>query len=1074
MPLCSNCGATNPADARFCMRCGALVGDHDLPVRETRKTVTIVFADVSGFTLLAARLDPESLRGVMGRYFDDMRAVLERHDGMVEKFAGDAIMAIFGVPALHEDDALRAVRATLEMKSKLRELNQHLKDRWGVTVQFHAGINTGEVFTTEETDVRSLATGQPVNVAARLQQAAGPGEILIGAATYHLVRDAVDAEVLRPLELKNHPGTVTAYRLRDVATARKAPVAQLDSPLIGRHVELLLLRRSYEETVANRLCRVLTVIGEAGVGKSRLTEELVPTLSGDPFVLSGRCLSYGGGITLWPIVEVIRQAAEITEADAPETVTLKLRSLLGTEPESAMVMERVSAAMGITEGTHGMEQIFWGVRRFLETLARERPLIVVVDDLQWAEPVFLDMVEYLAAFGREAPILVICLARPDLLDTRPSWLAGKTNVGSVVLEPLQAPEGEMLIESLLGGNGISDDARRWIVETANGNPLFVQEILRMMIDEGFLVRSQSGWSFLGDVASLTTPLTIQALLAARLDSLGTDEKAVLQRASVVGQVFWWGAVTELSDKDSRSTVGRSLQGLVRNQFVTPCESSFVEEDAFRFGHILFLDAAYQAMPKEMRADLHERFASWLERKAEARISDYEAIVGYHLEQAYRYRSELALVDERTARLAVRAAAFLIPPARRAYERGDVPGALNLFERSVALLPTDKRDRLRFLPELAAVLIDAGELARADVVLSETISTAATLGDRRVESRASLEHVRLRIFREPGGALEAAQSDVENIVGTLEELADDLGVARAWNLLGSIQSYLGRLGDAELAWERALAYSRAADSRLEVSFSLASLVDVLDFGPTPVEDAIERCGEFMDIAGGDQKVSASALVARAYLEAMRGGFQKARHDLEFGRDIYVELGLNVMAANCSQNSGLIEMLAGNAAAAEREFRSGYEVLGRMEETGYQSTVAGLLAHALVALDRDDEAEEFVSQARTAAAHDDVSAQTLWRTAAAKILSSREEFEGAERLARQAVAIIEETDLLNYRADALMDLGLVLKRAGRVDEAVEAIRAALDLYKRKGNTVSARSAIVSLDALSQGGAQSTSAP
>jgi tetratricopeptide (TPR) repeat protein len=644
----------------------------------------------------------------------------------------------------------------------------------------------------------------------------------------------------------------------------------------------------------------------------------------------------------------------------------------------------------------------------------------------------------------------------------------------VVLEPLPAQESAMLVESLLGGSGLPDEARGWINETANGNPLFVQEILRMMIDEGFLERSDDGWLLLGDVSSLTTPVTIQALLAARLDSLGRDEKAVLQRASVVGQVFWWGSVAELSADEDKSGVGRSLQGLVRKQFVRPCDSSFVEEDAFQFGHILILDAAYQAMPKEMRADLHERFASWLERKAEARIGEYQEILGYHLEQAYRYRAELALGDERSVGLAHRAASLLVPAARAAYDRGDVPGAVNLFDRAEALLIKDKAARLRLLPDLAAALIDTGELARADALLSEAMAMAVALGDVEVESYASLEHIRLRIFREPGGAFDEAQRDAEKIIATLEELADDLGLARAWNLLGSIHSYRGRLEAAERAWEKALAYSQAADSRLQVSHSLASLVDTLDFGPTPVEDAIHRCGEFLDIAGGDQKVTASSLVARSALEAMRGGFERARHDLALGRSIYAELGLNVMAANCSQNSGLIEMLAGDAAAAEREFRSAYAELAKMEETGYLSTVAALLAHALLALHRHEEAEEFVRQTRAAAAHDDVSAQTLWRTAEAKILASRGDFVEAERLARQAVAITEETEILNYRADALMDLAVVLERAGRTDEAAESIRAALELYKLKGNTVSVRWASARMDALARGGAPSTSTP
>jgi class 3 adenylate cyclase/tetratricopeptide (TPR) repeat protein len=1070
--VCPRCDQENPERAKFCLQCAAPLGGAPARSEEARKVVTILFSDLVRSSYLVERLDPESLGEVMGRYFSDVRAVLVRHGGTVEKIIGDAVMAVFGIPSVHEDDALRAVRAALDIRQSVTSLNEQLANRWNVTLEFRMGISTGEVFAGDPASRESFAFGRTVNVAARLEQAADPGEILLGADTYRLVREAVRAEMLPPLELKDHPDPISAYRLREPIREHKGVGRQLHAPLIGRHGELHLLVRSYEQAVESRCCQLIIVLGEAGVGKSRLADELMPTVAQEPLLVSGRCLPYGDGITFWPMIEVIRRVAGITDEDLPEEAHSKVLAPLTEERDAALIAERVTAAMGTSPSPTVTEQIFWGIRRFLECLSRRQPLIAVFDDMQWAEETFLDLVEYLVARSKNAPILVVCLARPTLLDARPQWVVDKDN-NVIVLKPLSAEDSERLVGSLLGIEAaLPDEARRWIVRTGAGNPLFMEEILRMMIDEGYLQRSHDGWALLRDVSSLSPPPTIQALLAARIDALSREEKAVLQRASVVGQVFWWGAVRDLVPKEDKSTFGNSLQGLVRRELIRPSESSFVGEDAFRFGHILIHDATYAAISKSLRAELHERFASWLEHKAEARIREYQEILGYHLEQAYIYRRQLARADQSSIELAHRAASALVPAARRASDRGDMPSALNLFERAEAVLADDERARVSIQPELAAVLMDTGELVRAETLLSRTISAATTLGDASIEAYARLERLRLHIFGDRGGALDETRREVERVISDFEDLSDNRGLAKAWKLLGSIHSYCGQLADAEEAWERALTFSLAADSEQQASEALALLADILDFGPTPVGEGIERCNQILNGAGGDQKVTASALISRSALRAMRGEFEEARHDVFVGRGVYEELGLSLLAANCSQNSGLIEMLAGDARAAEKQLRSGYAALEAMNEAGYLATIGAQLAHALIAQGRDDDAREFVSVSRRAAAEDDASAQALWRTAQAKILMLGNDFGEGERLAREAVAITEQTDFLNYRADAAMDLAIVLSSAGKTTEAIEAAKVGLELYRRKGNTVAEERARGELFRLSGTGASPVS--
>ena len=704
MANCPACGRDNPEGLTFCGFCASPLTATE--VREVRKTVTVLFSDITGSTSLGELLDPESLRDVMSRYFDLARTVVLRHGGTVEKFIGDAVMAVFGVPAAHEDDALRAVRAATEIRGNLSALNDELERGSGVRLETRTGVNSGEVVAGDPSSGQSFVSGDTVNVAARLEQAAQPGEILIGAGTLSLVRDAVRVEETEPLPLKGKAEPVPAFRLLDVLTGAAPFARRLDSPIVGRDDELRQVLEAFDRVEGGRSCELLTIVGEAGVGKSRLTTEVLSRLTDHATVLEGRCLPYGEGITFWALAEMVRRAAGIDEDDPPAHALAKIAGLLNGNDDAALIRDRVGAAIGLSDAAGAIEETFWAARRLLEVLTAARPVVAVFDDIHWAEPTLLDLLQYVAGFSREHPLLVLCMARPELRETRPEW----DRAGTVItLSPLDPATSEDLIQNLIGSARLPAQIRDLIVEAAEGNPLFVEEMLRKLIDDGVLRRDDGAWVATADLSRLSAPGTIQALITARLDRLQDEERAVIQRAAVVGQVFFWGAVTELSPEHARSAVGTNLQTLQRKELIRPEASSFAGQDAFRFSHLLVRDAAYESMPKRSRADLHERFASWLESVAGHRVAEYEEIVGYHLEQAHRYVIELGPPGDRSRTLGEKASSLLAKAGRAALDRGDVPAALNLLTRALELVGADSPARPGVLVDLSLSLGLSGDL-----------------------------------------------------------------------------------------------------------------------------------------------------------------------------------------------------------------------------------------------------------------------------------------------------------------------------------------------------------------------------
>ena len=609
-----------------------------------RKTVTIVFSDLKGSTSMGERLDSEALREVMTRYFEVMSGVLERHGGRVEKYIGDAIMAVFGLPRLHEDDALRAVRAAAEMRDSLRRLNDELESTYGVRLANRTGVNTGEVVTGDASAQQRLVVGDPVNVAARLEQAAPALEVLIGEPTYRLVRNAVEVETVEPLALKGKDEPVPAYRLISVRDG-EAMLRRQDSPLFGREAELRALEDAHHETVRGSASRLVAVLGEAGLGKTRLCAEFGRRVAAEAWVLRGRCLPYGQGITFWPLVEAVREAAGILDGDNRASARAKLDALI----DDMAAAERVAAAIGLSVEQFPIEELFWGVRKLVEALARERPLVVVFDDLHWAEETFLDLVEHLLDTVESVPFLVVANARHDLLEQRPSF-AAEPPARRLALERLSEADASAVIDAILGETGIDEQARRRIVEAADGNALFLEQLLSMTMDEGLLRLEDGVWRPASDISTLTAPPTIQALMAARLDGLSLDERTVVEAASVAGQVFPVDALVELVPEALREQLWVHLEALERKRLVE-VDPAAGEGERYRFGHITIRDAAYGGLLKRARATLHERFVEWADRASSGRDVEFEEIRGYHLEQAYRYLAELGPLDAHGIELA---------------------------------------------------------------------------------------------------------------------------------------------------------------------------------------------------------------------------------------------------------------------------------------------------------------------------------------------------------------------------------------------------------------------------------------
>jgi len=1047
---CTVCGAGLPVDARFCDACGTAVGGHERPpTMAVRKIVSVLLADLTGSTELQEELDPESTRSVMTRFYAVMRSAVQRHGGAVEKFIGDAVVALFGAPTVGEDDAVRAVRCGAAMIEDLEGLNDELEDRWGVRLRMRVGVNTGELVISAE----GLLVGDTVNTAARLEQAAAAGELLIGEATQRLVRHHVRLESVTPLQAKGKAEPLPAWR---VLSAASGPEDDADlpanAPFVGRGSELLRLHGALSAVIAERVCRLVTVIGSPGVGKSRIVAEFARDASEQAVVVAGHCEPSGEGITFLPIAEVLRGVAGIEEADAPDVVLSKLSALVEGDPDGDRLVAVVGSVLGAA-GPASVEESFWGVRRTLEAVARGRPLVVVLDDVQWGQPVFLDLAEHLIDWVRDAPILLVAMARPELRELRDAFTStGRRPIDVIELAPLRLQESRALLDLVLGGSDLPTPLIRRILDTTEGNPLYLGELLRMLIDEGSLQRTGDVWVAVQGVDSVTVPPTIQALLSARIEHLHSDERMVVERAAVIGQQFYRGAVAALAPGPVRVGLDAHLEMLRRKDMVEPEGTYWIDEPVYRFHHALIRDAAYHLLLKELRAELHERFADWLHAKAGDLVGEHEEVIAYHLEQAHEYRRQLGPLDGRGRELGSRAATSLYSAGARALAREDLSAAANLLGRA---LDRDTGEELEILWDLAEALLSAGDTAAAAEIVERF--RAGVGEDPVMRARGEVIGGQLELLTGTGGP-DAIIASVSASADMLAATGDLHGEAKAHHVVAEALGHLGQVGAVESALDDALLAARKAQDGRRITAVLAAAPRAALWGPSPVVIASGRCLDVVRILRmepGKRHLESNALRCQAVLEAMRGRADAARAILAAARATVDELGLSLELQELSAHGGMVELLAGEPAAGEallRDGRDGFEALGA---GALAALAAALLARALVEQGRDEEAIEQTEYAELHAGGE-LKTTITWCGVRAAALARRGHKPEALELARRAVELAEPTDALADKADAAMALASVLQACGMTDQATDAAHGALELYEAKGHSAGAERA------------------
>ncbi|MDQ3952407.1 MAG: AAA family ATPase [Actinomycetota bacterium] len=1051
MSACDRCGAPTPAGARFCPACGAAVAEPPA-TSQALKTVTVVFTDMVDSTALGERFDPESLHTVMRGYFDAIRDVVERYGGSVEKFIGDAVVAVFGIPALHEDDPLRAVSAASAIHRAIAELGARLQRDAGVALEVRTGVNTGEVLSQPDAGTSGRLVGDAVNVAARLQQAAAPGEILIGPSTHDLVKDRVRTEVLEPLLVKGRTAPVAAHRLLEVLPA---PVTRSRprSAIVGRNREVRLLRETLQRVVEDRTPHLFTVLGAPGIGKSRLVAELEDEEL--PLVLSGRCLPYGDGITYWPLVEIVQKAAGIESGDAADVARGKIAASAGGDEEAGAVADRVAQVVGLADAGGTNDDLFWAIRKYLERLAAQRPLVAVFDDLHWAEPTMLDLIDHLVDSVADVPLLVVCMARLELLEVRSTWGGGKLNASSLVLGPLKEPDCRVLVGSLLGESAPLDEVAEAVFPVADGNPLFVEETVSMLVDDGLLDRVEGQWRATRELASLTVPPTIQALVSARLDRLSHEEREVVGVAAVMGKVFAPRAVTDLTSTSVGGRVDEALGGLTRKQLVTPDDEEFAGDRTYSFRHLLIRDTAYEHLPRMTRAAIHERYAEWLVKILGDRIAEYEEIVGYHLEQAHQYQSQVAGLTEGRVGLATRAAERLAQGGRRALGRQDAAAAVKLLSRAAELAAGEDALSLSILPDLGLSLHETGSYGPAMEAFDEAIALGTTLGDERTATTCRIFKERARIHRDPQVNTEELRPVAEQAIETLGRLGDPYGLCYAWDLAAYVHECAGRSDETLAALREAAAHAERSGIRTLIGYQKRALVRALAWGPGHVGEVLDLAGDLLQWARevDDRYSEMRALLTLAQGHAMLGEFDAARQYVRQQREGCSDVSFAFIDAAGAFERAHVERLAGDVRAAEAEAREGCDALQRMDEKGVLPTLQVELADLVYERGDLDQASVLVERATALSAADDSLTEMKWRSVEAKILATRGHLDEAVRLTTEAVAIGSSTGYHDWHAGVMVDFADVMTLVERAVDARDALRRAQSLYLLKGNVVSA---------------------
>ena len=992
--------------------------------------MTVLFADLVGFTSRAEQMDPEDVRALLSPYYARLRAELERFGGTVEKFIGDAVMALFGAPVAHEDDAERAVRAALAIREWAREEEQ---------IQVRLGVNTGEalvVMGARPQRGEGMAAGDVVNTAARLQAAAPVNGILVGERTFRQTRGVIEYRPGPPVAAKGKRDPVPVWE----AVAARARLGvdvphQVKTVLVGRDRELGVLGDLLARVRSERMPQLVTLVGVPGIGKSRLVFELSQLADAEPELISwrqGRSLPYGGGMSFWALAEMVKAQAGILDGDTPAQARAKLAEMtagvMGGMSEAEWVRRQLGALAGVGDGDvpagGDRSEVFAAWRQFFEALAEQRPLVLVFEDLHWADDGLLDFVDYLADWAGQVPLLLVGTARPELLARRPGWGGGKPNAVTLSLAALSDQQTAQLV-GLLGGRAVLDaGAQALLLAHAGGNPLYAEQYMQMLADRG-----EGG-------ENLPVPDSVQGIIAARLDLLAPADKRLLQDAAVIGKVFWPGAVAALGGASGGAGLAEQLHGLERRQLVRRERASSVAgQPQYAFAHVLVRDVAYGQIPRAARAGKHAAAAGWIESLG--RADDHAEMLAHH----YLTALDLARAAGRdTAELVSRARTALHLAGDRALALNALAAAAGHYRAALALWPPDalgQRVHLLFL--LGTALLEAGELQQAEAVLADGAKAAAAARLPALQARIGLRLAEVRGSQ--GGPTETILAEAEAATVILEAEGDREGLAEAWQLTGMARVWLGRSPADQQALERAIAYAdQAGHRRVQMQASMW-LAATLTYLPIPVDMAIARAGQLLQMADGEPWAEASILLRLSLLYAYAGRFAGARDAVARARSVCDRSEARLDRIRVARAAGEAELIAGDPAAAEHYLREAYEALRAMGERAYMSTTAGMLAEALYAQGRLEEARRMTEEAQAAAGADDIDAQARWRAARAKVLARRGQFPTARALLDEATVLVSPTSWAALQAEILLARAEADRLAGAPEQAGASLRAAL---------------------------------
>jgi class 3 adenylate cyclase/tetratricopeptide (TPR) repeat protein len=1070
MRACPNCRAADTDAAAYCRSCGSAM----LPLADSglRSFVTVVRCDVANSTALAEGHDPEFVRRVMVRYLETARQALERHGGTLERFVGDEVVAIFGLPVTREDDALRAVRAAVELHARLAVLNTELETEMGIRVPVRTGVESGEVALGADSARQVVMAGEVFNVATRLEQAAEPGSILVGEATWRLVRNLLDAEPAGTLALKGKSDPVAAYRVKGVLPFASSRAYGPEAPLVGRAKDQALLRAAYERTLQTRCCHLVAILGPAGIGKSRLVQEFTRDLTGDALVLHGRCPEFSGA-AYQPIVEIIQRAAGIEVAD-PELTRARLIDLVGEDPLASRITERIAQILGLRGGAGPRDDVHWAMRRLLEIMAGRQPVVLVLDDLHRGEVALFDLVEEISQSSRHVPILLVCLARPELLDSRRLGVLA-TDGATLRLSTLSPEESGELVVALLGGAETAPEIRDYVAECSGGNPLFAHMLVATLREEGLLELRDNRWVPTEDLSSTAIPTEdVKAAIRSRLHRLSGEELSLLQRAAVIGRHFSARAVSALTPEPDQRGVELTLRSLIRKELIVPGAPITVavvrRDDGYAFGHGLIQEVAYAGSSMDARALLHERFANWLSEMAADR-PDLDELVGHHFEQAYETLAGAAGTgdgNDRTRRLARQAGEALAASGHRtAVVRGIPDAAIPLLRRALGLLHDNDPVRRAALLDLADSLCRNGEIQAAEDLYEQLIRASEQAGDPEGAARGRLGLLELEYLWQRTGRSGDPQEELERAVQVFESLHDDLGLARAWHLRAYERWRSGQLALAHQAAEHVIGLARRAGNEQLEAQGVSTRCYTLFWSEASIQDITRYTNQALEWARtrGIRTLEADSLRIIARVRAMQGRFNEARELLARADRLPIPPGERPHDARAVTryhgnllvsvgdyiSVGIVELLAGEPRQAETALRHGYEELSRMGGRGNLSPVVTLLARTLAVLGKDAEAERMTGEIERLSSGGLRDGQVKWRSIRALLLARRGEHARAQSLAQEAEPLLEDWDQLDTVAEIHTDLAAVASYAGRSRAAERHARAALARYDRKGNAV-----------------------